>query len=213
MAYVLGYFAADGSMVRNKFNGHYVEFTSIDRILLEHVLRVVSANHKISKRVRNSKAWKAQYRIQIGCKEWFADLSLLGFSVKKSNVLRFPLVPEEYLSDFVRGYFDGDGCVYYRPVEFGKVPILSTLFTSGSRSFLETLHAHLRKQGVKGGRIAQKNRGFELVLSRHDSVALRRFLYNTSQISCLYLPRKREKIDRAIRALGLEENAGVAQFG
>src|SRR3989344_557095 len=37
MAYVLGFFAADGSMIPHKNGGHYIEFTSTDRILLEHV--------------------------------------------------------------------------------------------------------------------------------------------------------------------------------
>jgi len=26
-------------------------------------------------------------------------------------VVEFPDVPKEYLPDFIRGYFDGDGCI------------------------------------------------------------------------------------------------------
>ncbi len=34
MAYVLGYFAADGSMIQNKRGGHFIEFTSTDAVLI-----------------------------------------------------------------------------------------------------------------------------------------------------------------------------------
>jgi len=41
MAYVLGVFAADGSMYVNSHGTRYVDFTSTDLIMLENVKRLV----------------------------------------------------------------------------------------------------------------------------------------------------------------------------
>ena len=113
MAYVLGYFAADGSMLRNKRGGHFIEFTTTDRCVLITIKRVCDASQQLSIRPQRDEKWKEQYRLQIGSKEWFADLSSLGFTQAKSHTLNFPEVPEEVLGHFVRGYFDGDGCIYF----------------------------------------------------------------------------------------------------
>jgi len=81
--------------------------------------------------------------------------------------------------------------------------IVLTLFTSGSRSFLESLHLYFKKKGIKKGSISKKLRGYELKFSHADTLALYRLMYNTGQVSNLFLPRKREKLERAIHVLRL----------
>ena len=209
MAYVLGFFAADGSMIKNNRGAHFIEFTIIDRIVLEVIRSTIGSTHKIKTRERNKGVWKTQYRLQIGSKEWFKDLLQLGLTPNKSNTIKFPDVPKRYLGDFVRGYFDGDGCVYFRQhwsKEKGKkIWVFTTLFTSGSRIFLEDLHAILLKFGVKGGHISKKNRGYDLVFSRHDSLALYRLMYHTGKVTNMFLPRKRKKLEKAIKILELDK--------
>lgn len=205
MAYVLGFFAADGSMVLNNRGAHFIEFTITDRIVLEMIQKAVDSTHKIQKRSHNNSAWKSQYRLQIGSKEWFADLSRLGFTRNKSNTLTFPKVPKKYFGDFVRGYFDGDGCVYFKRLHYADRKnlrwVLLTLFTSGSRLFLNALWNALKIHGIRGGSLKKKDRGFELVFSHNDSIALHRVMYHTNKVLELYLPRKRHKLENAIQEL------------
>ena len=52
MAYVLGFFAADGSMNRNKRGGHYIEFQITDGDLLEKIRTLLQSNNKIAIRNR-----------------------------------------------------------------------------------------------------------------------------------------------------------------
>lgn len=143
MAWVLGYFAADGSMLLNNRGACFVEFTSTDRILLELLQNIIGSNHYIQERERGGRC-KTAYRLQIGSKQWFKNLTALGFTQKKSNTLMLPKIPRKCLGDFVRGYFDGDGCVYFSKLKYHdrthKRWVLLTLFTSGSREFLENLH-------------------------------------------------------------------------
>lgn len=204
MAYVLGFFAADGSMLLNNRGAHFIEFTITDRIVLEHIQRVTGSTHHIAERERGGNC-KTAYRLQIGSKEWFEDLSRLGFTQNKSKRLPLPKIPKAYFGDFVRGYFDGDGCVYFNHLSFAdrKKPrwILMTLFTSGCRPFLQSLWDGLKKHGICGGSIKNKARGFELAFSHKDSVALHRVMYHTGKNPELHLPRKRIKLENAIRDL------------
>ena len=208
MAYVLGYFAADGTMIENGRGGFYVDMTSTDLVLLEQVKKVTDSDHKISERMRRNTKWKVQYRIQIGSREWFKSLSLLGFTANKSKTLNFPSIPEPYIPHFIRGYFDGDGCISYGEYTYSgrsyKRWTMVTLFTSGSRTFLATLNEHMQRYGVGIGYMRTKERGFDLRFSHRDSLALYRLLYHTGAACDLFLPRKREKFEQAIQVLGLE---------
>jgi intein-encoded DNA endonuclease-like protein len=208
MAYVLGFFAADGSMIRNKRGAHFIEFTITDRIVLEQIQQATNSTHRIAKRKQRANH-KTAYRLQIGSREWFEDLSGLGFMQNKSKRLPLPKIPQKYFGDFVRGYFDGDGCVYFNRLKFADRKkhrlILLTLFTSGSYSFLDTLWGALKTQGVHGGSLKNKTRGFELVLSHRDSVALHHIMYHTGKTPELWLPRKRNKLENAIRELKMRE--------
>jgi hypothetical protein len=208
MAYVLGYFAADGCMLRNSRGACYVEFTSTDRILLEVVQKAVGAGQRISVRPHDTEIWKTQYRIQVGCKEWFEDLQALGFTPRKSLTLQFPVVPDSCLGAFTRGYFDGDGCVYlgrsFAKDRSKKRIIFQTQFICGSEMFLQALWIRLKSMGIRGGHIHARNTGaYNLVFSWKDSLALYTLMYHTGQVADLFLPRKREKYEKAIRLLNL----------
>lgn len=56
------------------------------------------------------------YRISIYSKELSDDLTKLGCFQNKSLKLKFPTskqVPDKLIHHFMRGYFDGDGCICF----------------------------------------------------------------------------------------------------
>lgn len=56
---------------------------------------------------------KTKYTLMLNRKIIKEDLvNLHGIGSAKSLSLEFPNVPNCYLSHFMRGYFDGDGCIY-----------------------------------------------------------------------------------------------------
>lgn len=204
MAYVLGFFAADGNMIRNKRGAHFVEFQITDRHIVFDIRRTIGSNHKITVRTRNGNQ-KTIFRLQIGSATWFTDLISRGFVPAKSKVLVFPKVPRKYIGPFIRGYFDGDGSVYFKKYKSkDRVKprwVFSSRFTSGSRVFLETLLHILRKHGVSGGFILTKSKqsGFDLVLSHRDSLALYCLMYNNAPR--IYLMRKYRVFRTAVETL------------
>lgn len=200
MAYVLGFFAADGNMLRNKRGAHFIEFQITDKRLLEKIRRLLNSNHKIAT-CRKSNKWKKAYRFQIGSKEIFNDLLKLGMTPKKSQTMILPKIPSKYFPHFVRGYFDGDGnvtiCSYVRIARNGKKyrTILSG-FVCGSKIFLEKLHAKLKGlSNIKGGTLYFHAKGHRLFFSVQDSLALYNFIYKNLGNN-LYLNRKKRIFEK-----------------
>ena len=200
MAYVLGFFTADGSMIKNKRGTHFIEFDITDKNLLYRIRELLGSNHKITERHRGDN-YKNSYRLQIGSKEIFNNLIELGMTPNKSKTIRLPRIPEKYFSDFVRGYFDGDGCISYgiynRKDRKSKFYLFGSRFTSGSRKFLESLLKKFQKNKItKRGFIYNKKRGVDLVFSTNDTKNLFKFMYG--DVKCgLFLQRKYDKFFKA----------------
>lgn len=206
MAYVLGFFTADGNMSPHLNGGRYVEFTSCDRELIKKTRSLLKSNHKISSRTRSVNQQIA-YRIQMGSMVLYEDLISLGLTPNKSLTIKFPKIPSGYLNDFVRGYFDGDGCVYLKK-NWAKDRnksrwVFQTRFTSGSKKFLEGLHEVLKNHKIcKGGCLYDKKSGYELVFSHYDGLALYRFMYDNVSAE-MYLERKHNIFQKAFKTLNL----------
>lgn len=195
MAYILGFFAADGNMQKTKRGTHFIAFYSADRDILESIQRVMASAHKLSERKSRS---GAVYRFQIGSYEMYQDLRHLGFSDGKARQLGLPRIPQRYFSHFVRGYFDGDGNVWIGTINKNrKIPsrVLQAAFTSGSRKFLSALWLGLRKNGLMGGALytSQKKNFSRLSFSTKDALKLAKIMYNGQPK--LYLERKKLRFD------------------
>ena len=201
MAYVLGFFAADGCLTVNHKRGNkYIEFTSTDYDIIEKIKTALKSDHKIGIRL-GKKNCKTAYRLQIGSKEIFDDLIALGFTPTKSLVMKFPIIPTRYLAHFVRGYFDGDGhsnfCRFYRKDRLTYGKFLQSGFTSGSKIFLEKLQLILKENiNLKLGTLYSHS-GFRLNYSSKDSKKLFDFIYKDCS-NTIYLARKYLKFKNEI---------------
>lgn len=191
MAYVLGFIAADGNICRNKRGANFFTLQITDKDILYEIRRVLGSDHRISEK-RVSPKHQTRYRLQIGSKEMCDDLRILGMKENKTFTMVLPKVPEKYLFDFVRGYFDGDGNVWVGKMNKDrKTPhyAIQTVFTSYSRDFLEGLKKRLEHHSIKGGLSCKK--GFSrLYYSINGSNELYRLMYH-GQVKELFLPRKK----------------------
>ncbi|MEX2515240.1 MAG: LAGLIDADG family homing endonuclease [Candidatus Paceibacterota bacterium] len=197
MAYVLGFFAADGSMYETKRGTKYLDFTSVDKELIEQVKTALDSEHKIGRRATPDNHQDV-YHLQIGSKDMFSDLRSLGITPRKTRILSFPDVPKEFTGDFVRGYFDGDGTVWVGTIhasrEVNSVGI-TTRFTSSSVGFLEDLSELLAENaGMGKGSLSEADKAHSLQYSISDSLLLYEVMYG-NLVSDLFLSRKREKFE------------------
>jgi len=194
MAYVLGFFLADGNMVVSKRNGRFISFYSADKDILIAIKKSLGSDHKLSKRTRDN-----SFRFQIGNKEMFNDLCELGVTPNKSKRMKIPKVPRKFIGDFVRGYFDGDGNVWSGYVNKSRTKPTRTIqvaFTSGCLEFLIEFLAILKSMGLEGGSIFKiKNiECHRLLFSTLDSLKLYKIMYNMPHRT--HLKRKRLVFER-----------------
>ena len=210
MAYVLGFFAADGSMYCTRRKTYFIEFQITDKDLLLQIQILLGSNHKITERPPRRSHQKPIFRLQIGCKKIFYDLAKLGFTQNKSKTVGLPPVPNKYFRDFLRGYFDGDGNVmfgYYRKEERKYLSkFFATRFTSGSRLILDDIKKRLNSIGTNGS-LHFASGAWRLSYGAHDSEKLFQYMYHAGNAEGLIYLERKYKIFVGAR------NAVVAQFG
>ena len=206
MAYVLGFFAADGYITVNKRGGQFWCIQITDKKLLESIKEVTKSEHRISVRLPKKSGESVLYRFQVGSIEMCEDLRRLGFSEKKTKSLAIPNIPKKYFSDFVRGYFDGDGNVWSGLMHKSRKThtlVIQTVFTSCSGKFLEKMRERLQVFNIERGVLRQRKQGkgsyYRLVYSVLNSLKLYDFMYNELGTSKLFLKRKRSVFEEYIK--------------
>ncbi len=105
-AYVLGYWVADGHLGKIK-NGYKINFTSKDKDQILLIKNLLQSEHKIYKRNDGC------YYLDIKVKDIYDSLLELGFDRDKSKSAIYPNLREDLHPHFIRGVFDGDGCISY----------------------------------------------------------------------------------------------------
>lgn len=199
MAYVLGFIYADGTVedCRESSRTCYIGLANNDLKLLQQMREVMSSNHEIYYRKErimkmNGKSYwcKASYCLRIGNKIMYQDLINLGLCPRKSLVIKLPEILDQYFDYFLRGYFDGDGCINIETVNKNRMNII---FTSGSKIFLEQIDHKIRDLllGIKGS-IAFGSGAFRLRYNWRNALMVANFMYQDMG-STPYLNYKYEK--------------------
>ena len=194
MSYVLGFIVADGSLEDAPYlRGRYLRVYSSDMEILTKIKTLMDSQHfivvtKPKDFLSRGKKYtcKEKYMLRIGSHEIYNDLIALGITPNKSKTIQFLNVPSGFLSCFIRGYLDGDGCIYY----YKKQERLVVVFTSGSKEFLQGLsHAINAQYGLNKHKIIYNNGAFQLRYSTRESTILLRQVY-APPLNCLFLSRK-----------------------
>lgn len=181
MAYVLGFWFADGYMRKEK--SYRITFTTADKQILLDIRKALSSTHPIIGRMEKSGS-SFRWDLTVCSRRLYEKLESLGGFRRKSRTIKFPTIPNVYLADFVRGYFDGDGSVFFvtyaRTKDRKIARELRTNFTSGSQQFLkelmQILHTEINLPIKKLG-VFDNGGSLKLGYGTRDSDALLRYMY------------------------------------
>ena len=163
VAYVLGFLYADGCNQFNKqSSSKTLSITQAEQDLdiLEKIRDAMDSTHPFRKIDAIDDKHMVKYKFAISWAKISDDAYKLGVVYNKSLILKFPsfdIVPEEYMNHFIRGYFDGDGCIWegvpkimsFIDKKTGKekkrfIHNMKFNFT-GSNAFIEGLQEYLMK--------------------------------------------------------------------
>jgi len=110
-AYLLGFIMADGCIYKNTL---IINISKKDREINEFFKFYLKSNAPIKDFLPNKREGKTDNeisRLEINSKKLISDLKNLGVGERKTFKTIFPEIPQELYNHFIRGYFDGDGCV------------------------------------------------------------------------------------------------------
>ena len=191
MAYIFGLLITDGCISKIKGGSYRISLCLNDRDLLLKVAKTMGSDHTITE----SKYQKDLNVLIFGREKIARDLLQLGMKPRKSLDVKFPEVLKEYLRDFIRGVFDGDGSVYY-DLRSKNSP-LKTTFTSGSREFICALEKVLQgldlpERVIYESGTAGKPISYMFRYSHKDSLKLFDIMYKNIG-NQLYMKRKYER--------------------
>lgn len=189
-AYWLGFIYADGSIIEAP-NGMWkkleIGLKESDRGHLIKFLKDIGGSEKqIQNRIATVKG--KQYnscRVGISCTKMCDDLIGHGASIRKSLTLTFPKhLDEELMRHFLRGYFDGDGCISYRS-QYGKYRIALV----GTESFLNSFLDYFCNMGITKVRLQRKQnqKAYQFEKQGKDMRLILKTMYKGATV---YLERK-----------------------
>jgi len=199
-SYVLGLLYADGT-VNEKSNSVTISLQERDKHILEKISNLIQPTKPLQfipiKKYYPKENYQNQYRIVIQNKILCSNIITLKCLPNKTYTLNFPnndIIPPNLFHHFIRGFFDGDGCI---SISYNKnkrptatINFVSTKkFCSGLSKYLKT-ELNIRTK-VRTARILCSDKigvlafgGTNQVLRFFD------FLYNEDTIS---LNRKKER--------------------
>lgn len=111
-AYILGFIYADGCIYDNKIN---IRLNSKDENILQSICNIIYPNQNRPLYRGITKEGHSYTGLLISNKAMVKLFKNYGCHEKKSLTIKFPTnLPTEVISHFLRGYFDGDGCINIR---------------------------------------------------------------------------------------------------
>ena len=174
-AYWLGFLYADGCVHSNNYE---ISVNITDREHVEKFKTAIKAfNHNITeiqdKRFQNA---KTLYQFSIRDKQLHQDLIKWGCIPQKSLLInKIPNIPRDYVSHFLRGYFDGNGSLHYlRGTNNYRISFV------GTKDFLNDIQKELQTNVSLQSNIAGKAYVLQIA-GRRQVERILNYLYNNSK--------------------------------
>jgi predicted transcriptional regulator len=175
MAYFLGLLVADGH-VRKQNNIIMLNLKKTDEAIIQNLKEAIEYHGPIY--TINKKDGQPQACLTVSSKEMVKDLNGLGLSGNKTYDFDWIKdIPDEFVSDFVRGVFDGDGCVYINTIKKNyTVNLVGTYkLTENIKKIFNNLYSN------NFGHL-QKNKNVQILIfnGRYNALSFLNWIYTNS---------------------------------
>jgi len=145
-AYVLGFFMADGC-VEPKYNRISCELSMKDYEHLVNIRNLIESRNPICvKKTRYSCSLSIHNRKMVN------DVISKGMIPRKTTRVKLPEMPDNIFNDFLRGYIDGDGSIWYNN------DISLVLQILGNLRFIKDIHQKILNKYNISGSISEHNK-------------------------------------------------------
>lgn len=179
-AYFLGLMYSDGSVTNNQF---YLKLKDEDIII--KFKKCLESSAPIQRRYNGN---YDSYCLTISSKKSCSNLIKWGCVPNKTKIIQLPKLREDLYRHFIRGFFDGDGCLQLHD----KIYRCRFDLTSASKQFLEQLRPIITNIARTNGSLNKETKYsvWHLNYSGHQVADILDWLYKDSNF---YLKRKYDK--------------------
>lgn len=216
-AYILGFICADGHIDGESYRIK-IALKDGDYKLLESIRNAMHSTHPIERNIQRLNPYKKsdnqilyQCSISFNGKELVTPLINMGLSGKKTYNLNgsiMNLIPESLIRHFLRGYFDGDGCISWdKRYSSGKK---STIHVAGNYDFLQNSFNKYFPTNCNLKLYKKSAQCYDYTIQdKREVLRFLAFLYNDANI---YLERKYKLYQFAMWSYKTELIAGNSYF-
>jgi hypothetical protein len=182
-AYFLGFIKADG-YIDKKRDRLAIRIQERDVEILKRFCDALNLSIKRINIIKTQENQSAHVEVAITNKLFVKPI----LEIKSPEFLKY--IPEEFIYDFIRGYFDGDGGVYYHNID-KKSFSMNIMGSPNDDSVLQLILKYF--PNLKLYLDKRSNLPLLQTNNRKELINFRDLIYN----DCfLYLTRKKEKFDR-----------------
>jgi DNA-binding transcriptional regulator WhiA len=162
-AYFLGFIFADGCLIDNPKKYRYrlnIKIHNKDEDILERFISLLDSEVKIFRSNGGDVS-----EIGFSSEKMINDLKNIGLHQNKTYTIDYPKIDEKLERHFLRGYFDGDGCIRINEDKRDKSKRGDLRIVGGSVKFIETLNERMSKLfGVNINKLyGPKNKQYKFV--------------------------------------------------
>jgi hypothetical protein len=190
-AYWLGFLFADG-YIRERKSGNSLELklSQKDESHLILFKENINSNHKIvyatnKVKYKNGFSESKMCHLAIYSNEIVNSIKKQGIHSRKTFTISKPIIKDELMSHFIRGYVDGDGSFSFNPKKY----INKTQIVSASIEFTKFIIDELYKNKIK---IQLYNNIKLQIQNKVDNLNFYNYIYKNATI---YLDRKKKKYE------------------
>lgn len=166
-AWVAGFLIADGNIYNNRLS---LSLHKQDEEVIDKILNLMSSK-------ANKNYYKEYVKVGIYNKTISKDLEKWGVIPRKSLITKYPEIGLINKRDFIRGYFDGDGCI-----KFNKSRNYISINFKGTFEFLSTIQSLLKDElsinsGLYKAKISDKNTWDLYISGNTQSIKFMEWIY------------------------------------
>lgn len=190
-AYFLGFIVADGCI-----NNKTLNISQKEPDILYKFKKYINFEGKVRKdKNRNI------HTVNLYSEKIISDLYKLGIYSNKTMIVKYPEIPKQLENHFMRGLFDGDGCISIHKKREGSRDTSDrgqVNMCSGSRDFIEEYVERLNKYCSITKNKIRCPRGTYNVIDWASFSDIEKFYDFFYKDATVYLERKKETFDIAI---------------
>lgn len=196
----LGLMLADGNNYignsKRKYYAVSIALQERDVKILKKLQKELAPKHTLHK-VKTKESQQDCYKLNVASKKLSNQLIKLGCTPRKSHTLEMPSIDSNLTHHFIRGFFDGDGCIGFteRPRKTKENYKVFKASFCGSVPFCDQLKKQLENNlNISVSEYLRSNKKTKEISinGNHQILALKRWMYHDATI---FLIRKKEKFE------------------